>query len=115
MTNYLVSYNDHKKDRIRVTYTITAINESIIYLQLPAWRPGRYELGNFAQYLFSLELVDEKGQKVPYKKIKKDRWEINTQGIDQLEVSCTFAALIKNAGGTYKTCLLYTSPSPRDA
>ena len=32
-------------------------NETI--LQLPAWRPGRYELGNFAKNIQQFEVVNE--------------------------------------------------------
>ena len=30
-------------------------------LQLPTWRPGRYELGNFAQYVLWVEGIDQEG------------------------------------------------------
>ncbi len=32
---------------------IDNINEDFILLQLPSWRPGRYELGNFAKNIKS--------------------------------------------------------------
>ena len=33
-------------------------------LQLPTWRPGRYELGNFAQYVLWVEGMDGQGQRM---------------------------------------------------
>lgn len=117
MNNYSISYGTTKDDIINIKYEIKDLKESVLFLQLPAWRPGRYELGNFAQNVFSISVIDSSGKDVPYRKIKKDKWRIDTEGLNSLIVSYDYAAVIKNAGGTFKTedslvltpvnCLLY--------
>ena len=117
MPKYTISYGNKSDNFIKISYTITEITESVISLQLPAWRPGRYELGNFAQYMFPISVVDQHGKAVSYQKTKKDRWKISITDQKEITVSYTYAAQIKNAGGTFKTesslivtpvnCLIY--------
>ena len=117
MTNYSISFGNLEDKFIEITYQIQDIRESILFLQLPSWRPGRYELGNFAQNVFPLSITDEHGNVVSYKKIKKDRWQVECEEVSTLNVKYRYAAVIKNAGGTFKTdsslvitpvnCLIY--------
>ena len=46
---YLVSYKDADRHFIDFKLIVDAKGLSKINLQLPSWRPGRYELGNFAK------------------------------------------------------------------
>ena len=44
----------------------------ICVFQLAAWRPGRYELGNFSQNIRNWCAFDENGVSLNFKKINKD-------------------------------------------
>ena len=46
---YVVSYKDSERHFIDFKLIIDSKGLSKIKLQLPSWRPGRYELGNFAK------------------------------------------------------------------
>jgi predicted metalloprotease with PDZ domain len=46
-------------------------------LVLPSWRPGRYELGNFAKNIRFFKPYDDGGNLLEFKKISKDRWLID--------------------------------------
>ena len=48
--------------------------------QLSAWRPGRYELADFAQNVQKWGAFDENNNPLPFKKITKDLWEVETKG-----------------------------------
>ena len=48
-----------------------------IQIQLPSWRPGRYELGNFAKNIQKWNAVDEKGNRLISRKKTKDLWEVD--------------------------------------
>jgi predicted metalloprotease with PDZ domain len=77
-------------------------------LQLPTWRPGRYELGQFAQYIRSMEgqLVDGTWEQL--QKSDLHRWDIPT-GVQR--VRWAFHADILNAGSTcVMEDLLYVNP-----
>ena len=54
---------------IKLQFTTTHFTK----LQLPAWRPGRYEIANYAQYIYPLSMTKGEGS---IKKITKDCWQL---------------------------------------
>jgi predicted metalloprotease with PDZ domain len=72
-----------------------------IEIQLPAWRPGRYELQNFAKNIQRFEVFDTAGNPLVFKKITKDRWLIQTLGVTEIVVRYNYYANIQNAGSSY--------------
>ncbi len=80
---------------------IDNIDTDILTLQLPAWRPGRYELGNFAKNIKKLDAFGENDSVLSYKKTSKDCWQIDTQGNKQIKVTYSYYAVDLNAGSTY--------------
>ncbi len=85
--------------------TIEMVVENIasdrIKIQIPAWRPGRYELQNFAKNIQHFEIVDEHQQPVAFHKVNKDRWKVYTKGLSQLTVRLKYYAYIKQASGVF--------------
>lgn len=86
---------------VYIDMVIDQVNNDRLRLQLPAWRPGRYELGNFAKNVKRVEFFNEKGEAVPYTKIGKDLWEANTRGCSTLKVTYSYYAAELNAGACY--------------
>ncbi|MEO8759273.1 MAG: M61 family peptidase [Bacteroidia bacterium] len=84
-----------------IDLVISNIDTDVLTLQLPAWRPGRYELGNFAKNIKKLDAFDEKNNALSYKKTSKDCWQINTNGSKQIKVTYSYYAAELNAGSTY--------------
>ena len=80
---------------------ISNVETDVLTLQLPAWRPGRYELGNFAKNIKKLDAFGQNGIALSYKKTSKDCWQINTQGSKQIKVTYSYYASELNAGSTY--------------
>ena len=77
-------------------------------LQLPTWRPGRYELGNFAQYLMDVSGVTADGQAARLPKRGLHSWRV-AEGVTT--VRWTFHADILNAGSTcVEEDLYYVNP-----
>lgn len=109
--HYHISYTQPESKFITLRYTITHIHDDSIFLQLPAWRPGRYELQNFAKNVRSFFITDSNGKQVPYKKRTKDRWEVNTRGVSSIVVHYEYYANQPDAGGSY-VCneFLYINP-----
>ncbi|MFO0359273.1 MAG: M61 family metallopeptidase, partial [Flavobacteriales bacterium] len=82
-----------------------------LQLQLPSWRPGRYELGNFAKNIRSFEAFDEKNQKLSTRKITKDLWEIQACNDSKITIKYHYYCAELNAGSSYTdTHLLYMNP-----
>ena len=72
-----------------------------LFLQLPAWRPGRYELQNFAKNVRSVRALRADGQPLPIKKIGKDRWHIRPQAEIYISIHYQYYANQLDAGGTF--------------
>lgn len=79
--------------------------------QIPAWRPGRYELGNFAKNIQRWNAFDEKGNELNFTKTTKDRWEVETKGIKTIVVKYNYYAAQLDAGGSWlDDSQLYVNP-----
>ncbi|GAB4341533.1 MAG: PDZ domain-containing protein [Flammeovirgaceae bacterium] len=70
-------------------------------LQLAAWRPGRYQLQNYAKNIYSFEVFNESKEKLPFKKINNNLWEIQTYKAKKIEVRYTYLANKMDAGGSW--------------
>jgi predicted metalloprotease with PDZ domain len=82
-----------------------------IDIQLASWRPGRYEIGNFAKNIRKFEVLAPDGESIPFEKISKDRWRIVCAGKKQIRVRYEYFAANLDAGSTF--CgknLLYVNP-----
>ena len=94
--------------QISVTFPV---NEATTLLHLPSWRPGRYELGNFAKNVLNFSVFNELKKKCDFQKINKDTWEVNTQHTKAITVSYNYYSAELNAGSTYVDDeLIYVNP-----
>ena len=74
---------------------------SSVSLQLPSWRPGRYELGNFAKNIRAWKATDEEGNDLSFSKTTKDNWRVETNGIDVVFLTYQYYAAELNAGSSF--------------
>ncbi|MDQ2770375.1 MAG: M61 family peptidase [Bacteroidota bacterium] len=114
MIQYRVSYENPLTSYLQIELTLNVSAEAAapLELQLPAWRPGRYELQNFAQKVQHVVVEDvATGQLLPCRKLTKDRWEVaNTAGRD-VRVRYNFYAHQMDAGGSWlDETQLYLNP-----
>jgi predicted metalloprotease with PDZ domain len=58
---------------IEITLSLDCKENEIIHLQLAAWRPGRYELANYAQKIRKFDVIKE-DKSISWKKLSKDLW-----------------------------------------
>lgn len=98
---YTISYQKAHQHFIDIKFTVDHLQEPRTYLQLPSWRPGRYEMGNFAKNIQRFRITDAGGRPLNYRKITKDRWEVDTQGISSLVVDYNYYAYQMDAGSSY--------------
>ncbi len=109
--NYTISITDPQNHFITMKWDITNIHQDSIRLQLPSWRPGRYELQNYAKNIRNFSIVDEQGNPVAFKKVTKDCWEVNTSGTKTITVTYEYYANQLDAGASYvDTEFLYLNP-----
>ena len=101
MLHYTFSYAQPHRHFIDIEFQITEHTGAVLILQLPAWRPGRYELGNFAKNIQKLAVSDANGSPLKFEKMTKDAWKVSTSNCSTIKVSYTYYANELNAGSTY--------------
>lgn len=101
MPHYHLRYTAPLTGYVPVETIIETKGAATVALQLAAWRPGRYELQNFAQKVRHLRAFDEAGRELAFRKVTKDRWEIATAEVRQLTVRYDFYARQLDAGGSW--------------
>jgi predicted metalloprotease with PDZ domain len=110
MLNYTFSTREHSQQYIAINLKFTSTEENTL-LQLPSWRPGRYELGNFAKNVRNFRVFSNAGKKVTAAKINKDCWQLDCQKGEEILVEYLYYAADLNAGSTFLSKeLLYVNP-----
>lgn len=108
---YRISPDIYQPHYLRIEARLTDIDTATVELQLPAWRPGRYELQSFAKNIQQFAIFDEAGEPLPFRKITKDRWLVQTNGAADIVARYTYYANVINAGSSaVNNELLYVNP-----
>src|SRR5690606_4472784 len=71
-----------------------------VELQLPSWRPGRYELANYSQRVRYVKVVDN-GQVANITKATKDLWLFIPQQAGTYTIEYDYYASQMDAGGSW--------------
>src|SRR5689334_22946786 len=98
---YILSIPHPHQRYIHIEFIIENNQSKELVCQLPAWRPGRYELGNFAKNVKSFSVKDQQGNELLFNKISKDSWLIDTRGNQTITIAYDYYAADLNAGSTY--------------
>ena len=94
--------------KIKVQFPVDE-NKTIIHL--PSWRPGRYELGNFAKNIKNFKVFNDQNKAVNFHKINKDSWEISSNETKYIRIEYQYYANELNAGSSYyNENQLYVNP-----
>lgn len=101
MIHYKIFLNHPSSHYIYVDLTVDNISVDKLELQLPAWRPGRYELGNFAKNIKRVDVFDDNGKVLNYTKSTKDLWVVETNGAKKIKVTYSYHTSEINAGNCY--------------
>lgn len=95
---------------IQITATFSS-QEATTFVQLPSWRPGRYELGNFAKNVRNFRVFDDNNQLVLAEKVTKDRWSVDSSKTESIRVEYSYYASELNAGSSFlDETQLYVNP-----
>lgn len=117
MIRYSISLNNPNRHFINIQVQLETEGAEKMVLHLPSWRPGRYELANYAQNIQQWAAFDEQNNRLHSRKLSKDSWEVNTAGTQILTVKYNYYAYQLDAGASYYdehqlyinpvNCLLY--------
>jgi len=97
-----------KMVKVRVSFSHSEENQIV---QLSSWRPGRYEMGNFAKNISHVKAFDSSNNSLEVRKTEKDKWCITCNSDEQITFEYFYCAAELNAGSTYvNSQMLYVNP-----
>jgi len=97
-----------KMVKVHVSFSHSEENQIV---QLSSWRPGRYEMGNFAKNISHVKAFDSLNKSLEVKKTEKDKWCIACNADEQITFEYFYCAAELNAGSTYvNSQMLYVNP-----
>ena len=70
-------------------------------IELPSWRPGRYELGNFAKNIRRWSAYNNKNEMLAFRKTSKDTWQVSTEGASEIIIRYEYFCEQPDAGGCW--------------
>lgn len=114
---YNISCLQPTKHLLNISLYLDNINDDTIYLSLPAWRPGRYEMANFAKNIYQVTAESVQEGALKTEKVSKDRWKITVGDAHKVIVKYQYYANQMDGGGSFVdehqvyinfiNCLLY--------
>jgi len=111
MIHYLFYQKNPASHYVYIDLIVDAINNDVTKLALAAWRPGRYELGNFSKNIKRVDAFNENNELLSFTKSTKDVWQFNTKNCKQLKVTYSYYAAELNAGACFAdTTQIYINP-----
>jgi predicted metalloprotease with PDZ domain len=110
MTHYELSIQNPNQQYIQFKVTISDCQENQIF-HLSKWRPGRYELGNFAKNVKGLKIFNSENKIVSFEKIDSSTWKINCAKGETVHIEYAYFSTELNAGSTFLSKeMLYVNP-----
>lgn len=123
MVRYEFRIEQANQQYIQITAFFETKEEQLTF-HLPAWRPGRYELGNFAKNVKGLKVFSDQNKRLTVRKSTKDTWVVENGESKTIRVEYQYFASELNAGSTYLSiyqlyvnpvnCCIYTSEQFND-
>jgi predicted metalloprotease with PDZ domain len=117
MTHYTISALP-EKNLLEITLQLETHRDTGLELKIPAWRPGRYELQNYARNILSVYRLDEQGNRWLLPKKDRNTWLLPVQNQKTTTVIYQYFARQMDAGGSwvdaelwyinFVNCLLYS-------
>ncbi len=110
MTKFTFSIENPSQQYIHISVEFKT-TEDVTFVHLPSWRPGRYQLANFAKNVRNFVVTDANNQKLEFQKANKDCWAVKTAGHKEIKISYNYFADTINAGSSYLDATqLYVNP-----
>ncbi len=84
--HYTLDLADAKNHYIRVTVDVPTEGKTTD-LMMAVWTPGSYLVREYARHVDSIGMSDPEGKPLEFEKVKKNRWQVQTEGVDHFTVS----------------------------
>lgn len=107
---YTFSIDNPQQQYIAISCEISSDKKETT-VHFPTWRPGRYEIGDFAKNVKGFSVKDENGKALAFHKTNKDTWLVKNNEASTFVVSYSYYAAELNAGSTFLSKdQLYVNP-----
>src|SRR6266704_1447584 len=90
-TVYDVSANPDAKE-FSVAAIFPTAGKETLFVSLPAWSPGNYEIQNYARYVHGFTAHNSAGASLRWDRRDKDTWRVVTGGSDHVTVDFDYVA-----------------------
>ncbi|MCX6352635.1 MAG: PDZ domain-containing protein [Bacteroidetes bacterium] len=101
MIHYSVKCPNPAAKYLSIETKAKTLGNPTIQIQIAAWRPGRYELQNYAQNIRGFGVWDVDGNPIPHKSINKDLWEVEVGYTQEIIIKYQYYANQLDAGASY--------------
>ncbi|MCC7301925.1 MAG: M61 family metallopeptidase [Bacteroidia bacterium] len=101
MLHYSLSLPHPQDHFIHIRFRADNICGKHTEVALPAWRPGRYEIGNFSRNIRQWQAMDENGRNLNHRKTDRNTWRVDTEGVNTLIIDYSYYAAEINAGSSF--------------
>ena len=109
--HYRFSFPNRVSHFAEIELTVHDISGETIEFHLPSWRPGRYELGNFAKNIRQWKAIGGNGEELAFRKSAKDSWLVNTNGNQTIKIQYSYYCAQPDAGACWiDDQLVYINP-----
>lgn len=99
---YTIGWSNPASQLYEVTVTTRAEGEPIVF-SLPAWRPGRYIVQNYAANVQDVRATDERGNPLPAEWIDLDSWRVDPGSASAVTLAYEYYAHTFDAGSSTLT------------
>lgn len=99
MTSYHIVASGPSQHTFDISFSFIASQKNTI-IQVPYWRPGRYEAGNFTKNIIGLR-ASANGDALKIEKTTSHNWEIETRPGENIQITYQCYAAELTAGNTY--------------
>ncbi len=101
MLKYSISYKNPLSQLINISFKVPTEGKKRINFKLPNWRPGRYQIQNFPKRIKSISAFSPDGVNLEIQKLNKSTWQVDTHGIDVVEIRYEYYAAAMDAGNSW--------------
>ena len=115
--SYHIAWSQPNSHFLEITMTIENWTDQSLDVRIPAWRPGRYVIQNYAKNIIEFQALAQENTPLPHQKIDKGTWRIQTSSSPTILVKFKYYARQLDAGSSYLddseayinpiTCLMY--------
>jgi predicted metalloprotease with PDZ domain len=99
---YTIGWENPASQLYQVAVTTTARGDQVVF-SLPAWRPGRYIVQNYAANVQNVRAVDENGNRLPAEWVDLDSWRVDAGSASSVTLTYEYYAHTFDAGSSTLT------------